>query len=122
MRNSVRDRARSRAQPNLGYLPDGAFEHPRFCNTDAEPLTQGCFGLMVCVVPEAIRWNYPLQTGPETLFLLWLLDAARDILCHGTKSTPSDRRGSTPRRGRSGERHAEVVRFRGIFRVAPPLA
>jgi hypothetical protein len=31
----------------------------------AEPLTQGCFGLMVCLVAEAIRWNSPLQVDPE---------------------------------------------------------
>ena len=128
----------------------------------AEPLTQGCFGLMVCLVAEAIRWNSPLQVDPEpsgriqfevlrspavssaapnpardristirahhvqmrpeTGFVLWLSDAACGILCHGTKSTPSDRRGSIRRRGRSGRRYAEVARFRGIFRVAPPLA
>jgi hypothetical protein len=63
-----------------------------------------------------------VQMGPETGFVRWLSDAACGILCHGTKSTPSDRRGSMPRRGRSGRRYAEVTRFRGIFRVAPPLA
>jgi hypothetical protein len=31
----------------------------------AEPLTKGCFGLMVCLVAEAIRWNSPLQVDPE---------------------------------------------------------
>ena len=31
----------------------------------AEPLTQGCFGLMVCLVAEAIMWNSPLQVDPE---------------------------------------------------------
>ena len=31
----------------------------------AEPLMQGCFGLMVCLVAEAIRWNSPLQVDPE---------------------------------------------------------